>query len=431
MPDQAAKPSFWTRTFILLSVSQFLAYGHHAVLTPTLPLYIDHLGGSPFMVGLLLACFSATSVVIRPLVGTWVDSGGEIRVLSLSCIGLCLTVMIFVVPNVEGAFTANIVRGFCWAGINTAATRFWPRWCPPTGGEKPAATTPAYRAVPRCSFPPAALWIIGLPAGGYAAVFFVSSAAALLAAVLAQVCGRGMRRAAAPSAAEPRRPGHRTPLERVGRAASPPDPEPVSGGPIRMRLRTFARTYFDRGILFSALLLFCMNLPWSGLNSFIVLYARELGIESLGWYFVAIGLASVVGRPLLGRVSDRMGRARAVAVPRTSWRSPASPWCCWPPNVAVMMIAGAFYFFGYALGVATTLALAMERGDPKRRGVTMATFSMAFPLGSGLGSALSGGVIALVGYRGMYMSLIGVLVLGLVLSLCNRAGLTGPARPAA
>jgi len=408
MPDQAARPSFWTRTFILLSVSQFLAYGHHAVLTPTLPLYLDHLGSSPFMVGLLLACFSATSVVIRPLVGTWVDSGGEIRVLTLSCIGLCLTVMIFVVPNVEGAFTANILRGFCWAGINTSGYAFLAAVVPTDRRGEASGYYSGIQSSASLFFPPAALWIIGLPAGGYAAVFFVSSAAAVLAAVLAQVCGRGIKRAAPPPALETQAP-----------------PEPQAQGD-----RTFSRTYFDRGILFTALLLFCMNLPWSGLNSFIVLYAREVGIESLGWYFVAIGLASVVGRPLLGQMSDRIGRAPAVAAAYVL-EIAGIALVLLASNVTVMMIAGAFYFFGYALGVSTTLALAIERGDPKRRGVTMATFSMAFPLGSGLGSALSGGVIALVGYRGMYMSLIGVLAVGLLLSLFNRAGLTTPARRAA
>ena len=412
MPDQA-RPSFWTRTFILLSASQFLAYGHHAVLTPTLPLYLDHLGSSPFMVGLLLACFSATSIVIRPLVGTWVDSGGELRVLGLSCIGLCLTVLIFVVPNVEGAFAANILRGFAWAGINTSGYALLAAVVPTDRRGEASGYYSGIQSSASLFFPPAALWIIGLPAGGYVAVFALSSAVALFAAALAQVCGRGVRREPSPPAAPPG-----------------PAPPAAGGGTAGGRLRTYSRTYFDRGILFIALLLFCMNLPWSGLNSFIVLYAREVGIESLGWYFAAIGLASVVGRPLLGRVSDRIGRAPAVAASYVLEIAGVAL-VLLASDITLMAVAGALYFFGYALGVSTTLALAMERGDPKRRGVTMATFSIAFPLGSGLGSALSGGVIALAGYRGMYMSLIGVLVTGLLLSLCYRGGLTAQPRTGA
>ena len=171
MPGPARRPSFWTPTFLLLCASQFLAYGHHALLTPTLPLYLDHLGGSPFLVGLLLASFSATSVVIRPLVGAWVDSWGETRVLALSCAGLCLAVLVFVVPHVEGAFAANVLRGFSWAGINTSGYAFLAAAVPDDRRGEASGYYSGIQSSSSVFFPSAALWIIGHPAGGYAAVF--------------------------------------------------------------------------------------------------------------------------------------------------------------------------------------------------------------------------------------------------------------------
>src|SRR5919106_4631015 len=73
--------SLWTRTFVLLCAAQFLGYAQHSVLTPILPLYITQLGGSPFVVGVVLACFAVTSVMIRPLVGHWADRWSETGVL--------------------------------------------------------------------------------------------------------------------------------------------------------------------------------------------------------------------------------------------------------------------------------------------------------------------------------------------------------------
>lgn len=63
----------WTRLFVLLCMAEFLGYGHNAMLTPTIPLYVTHLGGSPFLVGVILAAFSVASVLIRPVIGSWAN----------------------------------------------------------------------------------------------------------------------------------------------------------------------------------------------------------------------------------------------------------------------------------------------------------------------------------------------------------------------
>src|ERR1044071_6177819 len=54
--------SIWTRAFAVLCFAQLSGYAQHAILTPTLPLYITHLGGSPFILGVVLAAFAGTSV---------------------------------------------------------------------------------------------------------------------------------------------------------------------------------------------------------------------------------------------------------------------------------------------------------------------------------------------------------------------------------
>src|SRR5215472_16105874 len=73
--------SIWTPAFALLCLAQLLGYAQHSILTPTFPLYVTQLGGSPFVVGLVLSCFAVTRVIARPIVGHWVDRWNEAGVL--------------------------------------------------------------------------------------------------------------------------------------------------------------------------------------------------------------------------------------------------------------------------------------------------------------------------------------------------------------
>ncbi len=56
------------RTFALLCLAQVFGYAQHFMLQPAFPLYVTQLGGTPFTVGVVLASFAVTSVIIRPLI---------------------------------------------------------------------------------------------------------------------------------------------------------------------------------------------------------------------------------------------------------------------------------------------------------------------------------------------------------------------------
>jgi predicted MFS family arabinose efflux permease len=84
-----------------------------------------------------------------------------------------------------------------------------------------------------------------------------------------------------------------------------------------------------------------------------------------------------------------------------------------------MMLSGALYFMGSAIGSARILALAMERAPVERRGRAMASFSVAFPLSNGLGALLNGLAVDLVGYSWMYMIAAAICACGLALTAKN------------
>lgn len=75
---------------------------------------------------------------------------------------------------------------------------------------------------------------------------------------------------------------------------------------------------------------------------------------------------------------------------------------------------------GMAVGGAATLIIAMKRATPERRGRFMATFSVAYPLGYGIGALITGWSVELLGYSWTYLILAVLGSSGLVLALMNR-----------
>jgi MFS family permease len=385
----AASDSIWTRTFVLLCSAQFLGYAQHFMLTPTLPLYITHLGGSPFVVGLVIAGFAATSVVVRPLLGYWTDRWNEIAVMVSGLLFQSATILFCFIPVIEVIMLANGLRGIGWAGMNIGGYSLLALTAPAARRGATSGYYSGFQASGTILFPAAALWLIAAPFGGYSVVFAVALALALIAAGIGALIRR-----------------------EVAHAARAPRSEQAKSW------RHEILNLFERDVLLASALLFCLNLSLPAITSFLVLYAHEIGIEGFGWYFVVTGATSLLARPLLGRLSDRIGYGYSVAAAYTL-QILAFGLLSIVTGLGGMMISGVFYMMGNAIGGATTLALAMERAKPERRGRGMATFSLSFSLGNGVGALLIGSAVEMAGYVSMFLIGAALCATGLITAFAN------------
>jgi MFS family permease len=386
--------SIWTRTFLLLCSAQFFGYAQHALLTPVLPLYVTHLGGSAFMVGLVLAAFAVTSVIVRPIVGHWADRWNEAGVMISGLVFQGASIFLCFVPFVGAAMLANGLRGIGWAGLNTGGYSLLALTAPEARRGEASGLYSGFQSASAILFPALALWLLQASFGGFGVVFVASAvfsfAGAALGATMARNIPQGVHRSALAEA---------TP---------------------RWWREIFH--FIDRDILLPSIILFWLNLSLPSITNFSVLYARALGIMNVGIFFIVLGVTSLLGRPFLGRVSDKFGRDRSVATGFVL-QLVALLLISTVANLTGMIVAGALYMLGNALGSSTTLALAVERADPRRRGKAMATFSVAYPLSYGVGSLITGSAVEITGYTGMFVVLAAVQALGIVFAVINGADL--------
>jgi len=386
--------SIWTKTFLLLCGAQFLGYAQHSMLAPVLPLYVTQLGGSPFVVGMVLACFAASSVIVRPMVGHWCDRWSEAGVMISGLLFQATSIFICFIPFVSATMLANGLRGIGWGGLNTGGYSLLAHIAPESRRGEASGLYSGVQSSSSILFPAFALWLLHAPFGGFGVVFIATAMFSFAGAALGAIMTRHM--------------------PKIARANAAPDPA-----------RRWWREIFhfiEPDILLPSVILAWLNISLPSITNFSVLYARELGIIDFGMFFIVIGITSLLGRPMLGRLSDKIGRDLSIAV-GFGLQLASLVLITFVSTLTGMVVCGTLYMLGNAIGSSTTLALAVERANPQRRGKQMATFSVAYPLSYGVGSLITGSAVQAAGYAGMFYIMAAVQVLGLIFAVLKAADL--------
>jgi MFS family permease len=382
------RESLASRNFVLVCTTHLTGYLGNWMVVPVLPLYLVAQGYSESFIGLVLAAYNVSSFSARPVFGRLVDTGRTRAALIASCGLIGVTTFGYLVPNTAFLFAVRAAHGLGWAGLNAVGTGWIAMLAPVARRAEAMGYYTMSQSLGTALAP--ALGIELLTRWGSGAAFSVSALfgiAALVAAMLTR----------APATDQPGLPD-----PRARRVPGPP--------------RGWLGRFIEPSVLSVTAILTLVQLNGPVLSSFAPLYFRSIGVDGVEWYFVGQGLMSIVSRALLGRWADRMGRTRSLVLGfgvqmlglGLVWQS---------RELAPLIVGGGLYTLGSGISQPSLYALAADRAAPQRRGAAMATYTMGFQLGSGLGAVVWGTTIEHLGYQVMYACAFVPLGAAIVLSL--------------
>ncbi|MBX3031221.1 MAG: MFS transporter [Chloroflexi bacterium] len=374
------RASLYTRPFVALCALVLLGFCSFSVVNPVIPVIVIDAGGDAALAGIIVAVFSVPSVLLRPFFGRLVDEWSKRRVLTLGIGGLTLSSLLYLVPGIGPMVGVRLLHGTAWGAFNTGGNSTLAEIAPPERRGEASGIYGLMPGVAQMVMPALGLALLGM--WGPPAPFLFAAMLGLVGLGIA-IFGPGLAWRPATRPATPRASGVGSLIER--RVVLP---------------MTLEFLWMSTNCLFFI---------------FPPVWAREHGIpiEALALYYPAMGFAMVAARIVIGPRLDRVARGWPVIM-GAGLGVVGLVVAVVAQDVAMLTVGGVLYAIAAALTSPIHLAIAMDRASAGRVGAAMATYSLGYQLGLGIGSAAYGVVISMAGFPAPFV--IGMGAMGLMMA---------------
>lgn len=336
-------PLYTKNLFILLS-SITLFFSSFYLLFPTLPLYVEHIGGTQEEVGIIVGIFTLSSVLFRPLAGKIADSAGRKSMLLGGALIFLIAPFLYITAcTIWVLLLVRIFHGLGIAAFATAAIAMIGDISPPhRRGE--AFGVFGMAAALALSVSPA----IGtnlLDAYSFREVFLLEALLAGIALLLGILVKET----------------HENKKSNVDKS--------IKGA-----------------ILPSMVILFC-TITYGSIVAFLPFFARN--ITNYGLFYTFYALSSIIIRIPIGRISDRVGRA-TIIIPGMIILSISLILLSTAHSLVLLIGSGILYGIGFNSVYPVLTALLVDRVPEEVRARGLSLFTASFDLGIATGSFIFG-----------------------------------------
>lgn len=375
--------ALYTVPFIGVLLITFLVFSQNFIIQPIIPLLVLQQGGDAAMVGVVFAVFSIPSVVLRPWIGRLADRFGARRVLLAGTLGLGLAGPAYLFGSLLVIVVDRILHGTAWAAVNTGGPSLMARLAPPARRGEAAGTFDLMPGIAQLVMP--SIGLLTYAAVGTSGVFATAALFGLAAAAVLLITIPSTMAAGRPVKSS----GSRSLLE------------PAAVLPMSFQL-----------MFTSVVSLFLVYPP-------VLAAEHGIPIADLAIYYPLYGLTLVVARAITGRVIDRLPRSLLIAGGAVV-AMVALLIASFATSVPMLCLAGGLYAAAAGFSSPAMMAVVIDRTPQDRLGSAMATYTLGFQFGSGIGAALWGFVIARSGFAPAF--LIGAAIQVALLVLLARSG---------
>jgi MFS family permease len=383
-----ASPRLWTWPYALNLLATLSFFGSFFYLISVLPDYVDEIGGAPWQVGIVVSGFTVVPLLTRPLVGRYADRGHRVRMMQIGVASLVISLALMVIAeNVWALLVLRFAQGIGLAMFPTAAGSMVAELAPlPRRGEGVGYFGMA-SGTAQAAFP--ALGVLVFDQWGFDAVFLTAAATAAGTLLLVSTFSEPT----AAVAQDPDRPG----------------------------------ALFPRPAIFPMAVFMTVTFAIGAASTFLPLLNDERDFGNVGLYFLSLGVLSVIGRPIAGRIADRRGRI-VIMAPALVAGAAGMAILAIADSTALMLVSGALGGIALAGTHTGAYALALDRVPDNQRGGATAVFQYAWDLGGLGGGALLGIVASLIAVSAVFWASAAIAAGGFVLLLYGRTvGWTLPA----
>ncbi|WP_099360631.1 MFS transporter [Fredinandcohnia onubensis] len=361
----------WTRDFTLICISNFFIFLGFQMTLPTIPLFVEHLGGNEQLIGLVVGIFTFSALLIRPFAGHQLEIRGRRFVYLLGLAIFVLSVGTYgIISSLLFLFLFRMVQGIGWGFSTTASGTIATDLIPAKRRGEGMGYFGLFGNIALAFGPSLGLTLAGTIS--YTKLFSICAILGLVALILSS----------------------RIHYKKI---------EPVKEKPRKW-------DFYEETALPPSILLFFITVSFGGIAAFLPLYTVQKGISGIEWYFLLFAVALMISRTFAGRLYDLKGH-RAVFAPGAFSIVLAMLLLAWLPSSLVLYIAAFIYGLGFGALQPALQAWAVQTAPDNRKGMANATFFSSFDLGVGIGAIAFGQIAYLLGYQSIYIaSAISVLI---------------------